>query len=48
MLKKLNMIKRSYYLPRILIEKLEAKANLTGLSASDIVRLALAEYLKKG
>jgi hypothetical protein len=47
MLKKLNMIKRTYYLSRILIDKIEARSNLTGLSTADIVRLALAEYLKK-
>lgn len=41
------MVKRSYYLPILLSQEVAKRAGISGLSASDIVRLALAEYLKK-
>jgi len=47
MLKKSSMVKRSYYLPLSLSQEVAKKAAESGLSASDIVRLALAEYLKR-
>jgi hypothetical protein len=46
MLKKVNMIKKNYFLPVSLFESLQKKSNETGFSMSDIIRLALKEYLK--
>ena len=47
MIKKANMIKRTYYLPKDLVERITERSNQMGLSSADIVRLAVKDYLKK-
>ncbi len=47
MLKKRNMVKRSYYFPISLVEELQKISEKTGLSVSDIIRLSVKDYIKK-
>jgi hypothetical protein len=48
MLKKVNKIKRTYYFQPIMLENLQQRANETGYSISDIIRMAIENYLKGG
>jgi hypothetical protein len=48
MIKRKNMVKKSYYYPEELIESLREKSNETGLSMSDLIRMAIKKSLKKG
>ena len=47
MLRKTTMQKRTYYLPRILIEKLADYSNKAGLSTADIIRMGAKEYMRR-
>lgn len=45
-MKQTTMTRRNFFLPDIIFEALQAKANKSGTPMSEHVRAALAQYLK--